>query len=121
MSRLALIGVTGAAVVVLAAGLIYAIAQQEGDDAGDGGETPAAAAPGTEAVPAGSVATTETPAPAAPSNTIETASTAPGSTSVVDNAAAPTAGRRPRQASTWCASTRMATRSSPAGPSRAPR
>ncbi|WP_374377144.1 LysM peptidoglycan-binding domain-containing protein [Dongia sp.] len=32
MSRLALIGVTGAAVVVVAAGLIYAIAQQEGDD-----------------------------------------------------------------------------------------
>jgi nucleoid-associated protein YgaU len=90
MSRLALIGVTGAAVVVVAAGLIYAIAQQEGDDSADGGDTPAPAtatlAPDTEAAPAaGTVAATETPAATA----TETASAAaPATTSVVDNAAA---------------------------------
>jgi nucleoid-associated protein YgaU len=105
MSRLALIGVTGAAVVVLAAGLIYAIAQQEGDDATDDANAPApatsegtatpgvtgetgnaqATAPGTTAT-----ATTGTTAgDAAPANnTTQTASTAAPTTNVVANAAA---------------------------------
>ncbi|MDY0870475.1 LysM peptidoglycan-binding domain-containing protein [Dongia rigui] len=51
MSRLALIGVTGAAVVVVAAGLIYSIGQQEGDDSGDN-DTPPVAENGTATVPA---------------------------------------------------------------------
>lgn len=63
MSRLALIGVTGAAIVVVAAGLIYAIAQQEGDDS----DTPEAAPVGqpSSAAGSGSVAagTGATPAP----------------------------------------------------------
>ena len=100
MSRLALIGVTGAAVVVVAAGLIYAIAQQDGDDGAEGGETPAptAATPAPEdgaAAPEGSVAAATTPTPAAPSSDAG-ASTEPDSTattSVVDNAAAQNSGQ----------------------------
>ena len=59
MSRLALIGVTGAAVVVVAAGLIYAIAQQEGDDSTDSDGAPAtsSAAPGDGAAGNGQSAT----------------------------------------------------------------
>lgn len=51
MSRLALIGVTGAAVVVVAAGLIYAVAQQEGDDATDS-DTPGTPAATEQGAPA---------------------------------------------------------------------
>ncbi|WP_374651974.1 Ig-like domain-containing protein [Dongia sp.] len=79
MSRLALIGVTGAAVVVVAAGLIYAIAQQEGDDSADSDSAPAASsASAGNAAPAGG-------------NAVETASTggtADGGTAVVANSAA---------------------------------
>jgi nucleoid-associated protein YgaU len=73
MSRLALIGVTGAAVVVVAAGLIYSIAQQEGDDSSD--ETPPAAEGAPQVEPAGTSAATSSAA--APSgNATETASAA---------------------------------------------
>lgn len=84
MSRLALIGAAGAAVVILAAGLIYAIGQQEAEDALDAppsAEAPApdsgegAAAPATDqqaAVGTGEAATgSSAPNPAA---TTETAS-----------------------------------------------
>lgn len=85
MSRLALIGVTGAAVVVVAAGLIYAIAQQEGDDATDA-ETSAvqdAAAPSTA-----DPATPETAAPAASETQTATAPATNTTPSVVANTAA---------------------------------
>jgi nucleoid-associated protein YgaU len=96
MSRLALIGVTGAAVVVLAAGLIYAIAQQEGDDATDAGNPTApatATSEGTAAPEATGNAQQTTPATttgdAAPAgNTAQTASTAAPTANVVANAAA---------------------------------
>lgn len=83
MSRLALIGVTGAAVVVVAAGLIYAIAQQESDDAAD------ATAPG---IPASSPQDTGASATDAAPGASQIAA-APGpdvgpNTSVVANAAA---------------------------------
>lgn len=98
MSRLALIGVTGAAVVVVAAGLIYAIAQQEGDDASDS-EAPTTAEQGA-AAPAGNSQATAvatagtTPLPAA-SSTQPTATTAPSTnaapTVVANTAATPDA------------------------------
>lgn len=42
MSRLALIGVMGAAVIIVAASLIYSISQQEGDDSGESDAFPTA-------------------------------------------------------------------------------
>ena len=106
MSRLALIGVTGAAVVVLAAGLIYAIAQQEGDDATDAGNPPApatatsegTATPGndsgtgnaqgtTAAATSGGTTGTATGDAAPAGNTTQTASTAAPTANVVANAA----------------------------------
>lgn len=96
MSRLALIGVTGAAVVVVAAGLIYAIAQQDGDDGAEDGETPAPAASnpapeGPAAAPEGTVAAATTPA--APSSDAATEPASTVTTSVVDNAAAQNSGQ----------------------------
>jgi len=96
MSRLALIGVTGAAVVVVAAGLIYAIAQQDGDDGAEDGETPAPAASnpapeGPAAAPEGTVAAATTPA--APSSDAATEPASTATTSVVDNAAAQNSGQ----------------------------
>jgi nucleoid-associated protein YgaU len=90
MSRLALIGVTGAAVVVVAAGLIYSIAQQEGDDATDSETPPAAAGSGLGAGEPG--ATDGAAAPTTGSTATETASTGAtgtaGGTAVVANSAA---------------------------------
>lgn len=60
MSRLALIGAAGAAVVILAAGLIYAIGQQEQEDALD-------APPATEA-PATAESSDSAPATSAPTD-----------------------------------------------------
>lgn len=78
MSRLALFGITGAAVVVVAAGLIYAIAQQEGDDTADS-ETPAATGADTagavNAMP-GVNQTATAPAPAIDASTNVVANTA---------------------------------------------
>ena len=74
MSRLALIGVTGAAVVVVAAGLIYSIAQQEGDDSSDN-DTPPITENGAAPAPAatsGAASSAASPS----SNATETASTA---------------------------------------------
>jgi nucleoid-associated protein YgaU len=90
MSRLALIGVTGAAVVVVAAGLIYSIAQQEGDDSSDN-ELPPAAENSAATAPAGvSTATSDAAAPSG--NATETASAAApapsNGTAVVANDAA---------------------------------
>ena len=90
MSRLALIGVTGAAVVVVAAGLIYSIAQQEGDDATDSEAPPLAAGSGSGAGESGSA--DGAAAPATGSNATQTASTGTtatdGGTAVVANSAA---------------------------------
>ncbi|MBL8708168.1 MAG: LysM peptidoglycan-binding domain-containing protein [Rhodospirillaceae bacterium] len=64
MSRLALIGVTGAAVIILAAGLIYAIGRQEDDDALDAADVATESTSETAAAVDG--AATETPSAAAP-------------------------------------------------------
>ncbi len=82
MSRLALIGVTGAAVVVVAAGLIYAISQQEGDDS----DTP-------ETVPEASQAA---PAQGTAGNGVATNAAAGGNAAATDPAnATPTAASAP--------------------------
>jgi len=88
MSRLALIGVTGAAVVVVAAGLIYSIAQQEGDDSSDN-EVPPAAENGAATEPAGT-ATSNAAAPSGNATaTASAAAPAPSNgTAVVANDAA---------------------------------
>jgi nucleoid-associated protein YgaU len=78
MSRLTLIGVTGAAVVVVAAGLIYAISQQEGDDSTEAVEAPA---PAGAAATSGAASSATTPA----TSTVASASEAEG---VVANSAA---------------------------------
>jgi hypothetical protein len=85
MSRLALIGVTGAAVVVVAAGLIYAIAQQEGDDTTDSDvpATVSAAEQGAAAPPANGQATVATPTESA----TQTATTATPDAAPATNAA----------------------------------
>lgn len=93
MSRLALFGITGAAVVVVAAGLIYAIAQQEGDDTADS-ETPAATGVDSAGQPTGSdVAPSANAVPAINQTATVPAGSVDASTNVVANtAAAPDAG-----------------------------
>jgi nucleoid-associated protein YgaU len=89
MSRLALIGVTGAAVVVVAAGLIYSIAQQEGDDSSDNDTPTPAAESGTAASPAATPEATSTASGATGSSTATPSAAAPesGAAAVANDAA----------------------------------